>query len=44
VWDARPGTFMENEKLQALLPPIALRDGEPLGGEPFPQVWPASAD
>jgi ectoine hydroxylase-related dioxygenase (phytanoyl-CoA dioxygenase family) len=40
VWDARPGTFIENAKLKALLPPITLADGDTLGGELFPRVWP----
>lgn len=40
VWDARPGTFMANPKVQALLPKITLEDGERFSGEAFPQVWP----
>lgn len=41
VYDARPGTFVENPKIQAILPePIAYRDGDRLGGANFPAVWP----
>lgn len=40
VWDDRPGTFVQNPKVQALLPPLAVKDGDPLRGEAFPQVWP----
>lgn len=39
-WDARPGTFMENPKVAAILPEITLGDGDHLSGELFPQVWP----
>lgn len=41
VYDARPGTFLENPKVAALLPePIAYDDGERLGGPNFPRIWP----
>ena len=42
VYDPRPGTFMENPKVKALLPEIRLADGDPMGGELFPRVWPRS--
>ncbi|HEY3811960.1 MAG TPA: phytanoyl-CoA dioxygenase family protein [Caulobacteraceae bacterium] len=39
VFDARPGTFLENRKLDAVLAePITARDGERLGGANFPTV------
>jgi ectoine hydroxylase-related dioxygenase (phytanoyl-CoA dioxygenase family) len=40
VFDARPGTFLENKKVMAALPAITLKDGDPFSGELFPQVWP----
>lgn len=42
LWDARPGTFINNPKVKALLPELTLTDGDPLGSQPeaFPQVWP----
>jgi len=39
TFDARPGTFLQNPRLAAMLPPLGLRDGEPLSGELFPEVW-----
>lgn len=41
VWDARPGTFMENPQLRSSLPEIDLEDGERLDHPLFPVVWPA---
>jgi ectoine hydroxylase-related dioxygenase (phytanoyl-CoA dioxygenase family) len=43
-FDARPGTFMENPKVRALLPPgsFAFKDGDPMINAAFPQVWPRS--
>ena len=39
VFDARPGTFLENRKLDAVLSePVTARDGERLGGANFPTV------
>ena len=39
VFDARPGTFLENRKLDAVLAePVTTRDGERLGGANFPTV------
>lgn len=40
VWDARPGTFVTNPKVAALLPEITLQDGDAFRGEAFPKVWP----
>ncbi len=41
VYDARPGTFLENARLTALLPePFSYPDGAKLGGANFPIVWP----
>ena len=41
-FDARPGTFMENPKVRALLPPgsFEFNDGERMINAAFPQVWP----
>ena len=41
-FDARPGTFMENPKVRALLPAGSLefKDGERMLNAAFPQVWP----
>jgi len=41
-FDARPGTFMENPKVQALLPSgqYEFKDGERMINEAFPLVWP----
>jgi len=43
-FDARPGTFMENPKVSALLPPgsFAFKDGESMVNAAFPRVWPRS--
>lgn len=43
VYDDRPGTFIENPKVKALLPKFTLKDGDPLSGPAFPKVWPFSA-
>ena len=40
VWDARPGTFIENPKVRALLPPLEFQDGERIESATFPRVWP----
>lgn len=42
VWDARPGAFVHNPKVRAILPPLHLRNGDLLGRQAgvFPQVWP----
>lgn len=41
VYDARPGSFLEHPRIQALLPaPLNYRDGERLKAPSFPQVWP----
>jgi ectoine hydroxylase-related dioxygenase (phytanoyl-CoA dioxygenase family) len=43
-FDARPGTFMENPKVRALLPEgsFDFKDGERMANAAFPQVWPRS--
>ncbi len=38
VYDARPGTFITNPKIAAVLPKIMLQDGDPLECELFPCV------
>lgn len=40
VYDNRPGTFIENPKIQAIIPEIKLRDGDKISGKLFPKVWP----
>ncbi|MBZ0216758.1 MAG: phytanoyl-CoA dioxygenase family protein [Fimbriimonadaceae bacterium] len=44
VYDSRPGTFVENPKVKLLIPEADFAndfsDGNRLGGEIFPQVWP----
>ena len=44
VYDDRPGTFLKNPQMMALLPDLNLRDGDPVRGELFPQVWPRSGN
>jgi len=41
-FDARPGTFMENPKVRALLPAgsFEFKDGDRMINAAFPQVWP----
>lgn len=39
-YDDRPGTFVENEKVMALLPGFKMKDGEHFGEPLFPAVWP----
>jgi ectoine hydroxylase-related dioxygenase (phytanoyl-CoA dioxygenase family) len=41
-FDARPGTFMENPKVRALLPrgSFDFKDGDAMVNDAFPQVWP----
>lgn len=39
TYDDRPGTFMKNPSLAGTLPPVTLRDGEPMHGELFPLLW-----
>ncbi len=39
-YDDRPGTFVENQKVMALLPGFAMQDGDKYVGQYFPQVWP----
>ncbi len=40
VYDARPGTFMDNPKILGLLPGFDFADGERLVSDLFPSVWP----
>ncbi len=40
VYDARPGTFLENPRIRAALPGLAFRDGDAIAGPLFPEVWP----
>jgi ectoine hydroxylase-related dioxygenase (phytanoyl-CoA dioxygenase family) len=40
VWDARPGTFMDNAAVRAILPSLDLADGDALRDPVFPRVWP----
>jgi ectoine hydroxylase-related dioxygenase (phytanoyl-CoA dioxygenase family) len=42
VYDDRPGTFLESPQMQAELPDLGLKDGDPFRGDLFPQVWPRS--
>lgn len=37
-YDSRPGTFMDNPKIRASLPPLTLKDGDRLSGELFPRI------
>lgn len=39
-YDDRPGTFVENQKVMALLPGFDMKDGERFRGPHFPQAWP----
>ncbi len=40
VFDARPGTFIDNPKVKALLPAFSFKDGDKLTSDAFPRVWP----
>jgi ectoine hydroxylase-related dioxygenase (phytanoyl-CoA dioxygenase family) len=40
VFDGRPGTFIDNPKIQSIIPEITLRDGDPISGKLFPKIWP----
>ena len=40
VFDGRPGTFMESQKIKDLLPFFKFEDGDKMEGELFPRVWP----
>jgi ectoine hydroxylase-related dioxygenase (phytanoyl-CoA dioxygenase family) len=43
VFDARPGTFMENPNVRALFASedlLRFEDGAPMINEAFPAVWP----
>lgn len=40
VFDGRPGTFLENQKVMTLLEGFSMQDGERYGGQYFPDVTP----
>jgi len=40
VFDDRPGTFIENQKVMALLSGFKMSDGDRFSGPHFPHVWP----
>lgn len=39
-YDDRPGTFVENQKVMALLPGFEMKDGDRFVAPHFPQAWP----
>jgi ectoine hydroxylase-related dioxygenase (phytanoyl-CoA dioxygenase family) len=39
-WHDNPASFLSSPEFVSIRPLITLRDGEPLSGELFPQVWP----
>ena len=39
TWDDRPGTFITNNKIQEILPPLSFQKGDSLTGEVFPLIW-----
>jgi ectoine hydroxylase-related dioxygenase (phytanoyl-CoA dioxygenase family) len=39
-FDGRPGTFVENQKVMALLPGFDMKDGDHFSDPLFPQAWP----
>ena len=39
AWDDRPGTFITNEKIKKILPPLKFKKGDNLNSNIFPQVW-----
>jgi len=39
-YDDRPGTFVENQKVMALLPGFEMKDGDRFTAPHFPQAWP----
>lgn len=41
-YDPRPGTWIHDTRVRAYLPLPDLQAGEPLRGELFPRIWPAS--
>ena len=38
VWDSRPGTFIEKETIQEILPELNLKDGDQLENLCFPLI------
>ena len=38
VWDSRPGTFIEKETIQEILPELNLKDGHQLESPCFPLI------
>ena len=38
VWDSRPGTFIEKETIQEILPELNLKDGDQLESPCFPLI------
>ena len=38
VWDSRPGTFIEKETIQEILPELNLKDGDQLENPCFPLI------
>ncbi|MBF88001.1 MAG: hypothetical protein CMJ14_08400 [Pelagibacterales bacterium] len=39
IWDDRPGTFINNEKIKSILPNLDIKGGDSLDSEVFPKVW-----
>ena len=39
TWDDRPGTFITNNKIQEILPPLSFQKGDALTGDVFPLIW-----
>ena len=39
TWDDRPGTFITNNKIQEILPPLSFQKGDFLTGDVFPLIW-----
>jgi len=39
TWDDRPGTFITNNKIQKILPPLSFQKGDALTGDVFPLIW-----
>ncbi|MBL4665855.1 MAG: phytanoyl-CoA dioxygenase family protein [Sneathiella sp.] len=39
-FDDRRGTFLEGQKVKAILPNLNMKNGDRFGGQYFPKVWP----
>ncbi len=39
TWDDRPGTFINNENLRKILPPLSFKKGDSLNSKIFPKIW-----